>query len=479
VAQDQKTFWRAICKSPDDDTVRLVYADWLEEHGYTPRAGARVDRSDPLALGRARAEFIRVQCALARLPIGDPRHTDLEVREHLLLREHRETWLEELPEWLRRSISVVNPVAFGRGFVSTMRHGAYQYAVHARGLATGSVIDEVEFRDLSSADVPRVAACAHLPRLRRLQMEPHTVAEHLPILTSPRLTGLRALRLDDPTLGDSNPVKSFGKLLAAHAFRTLEALELPLSRRYEEPILGGLIRHLGAAPLDRLTRLNLVSRPVAAKHWQALLDAAYAPRLTELLMNVDPDPAVLEVLVGTERLSALRRLLLAVPRRDHGPTAPADGARVLATAKHLPNLVDLRLHHCNDAALKHLAGAPILEQLTELHIAYSTYSNGGITVRGWRALAGSPWLRNLTRLQLYQNDLTDDGLCALAASPHLGKLAELNVSSEPITEDGLSALADSPHLPALRVVWAGLDSAGWGDDAERIRKRFAGRFQVI
>ena len=42
---------RAVFDSPYDDTPRLVFADWLEEHG------------DPL-----RAEFIRLQCELAGQP---------------------------------------------------------------------------------------------------------------------------------------------------------------------------------------------------------------------------------------------------------------------------------------------------------------------------------------------------------------------------------------------------------------------------
>src|SRR5437899_1980594 len=39
----------AIRAAPDDDAPRLVYADWLDEHGHPERA-----------------EFIRVQCELAR-----------------------------------------------------------------------------------------------------------------------------------------------------------------------------------------------------------------------------------------------------------------------------------------------------------------------------------------------------------------------------------------------------------------------------
>lgn len=42
-------FLSAIRAAPDDDAPRLIYADWLEDHGEA-----------------ARAEFIRVQCELAR-----------------------------------------------------------------------------------------------------------------------------------------------------------------------------------------------------------------------------------------------------------------------------------------------------------------------------------------------------------------------------------------------------------------------------
>jgi uncharacterized protein (TIGR02996 family) len=47
---DDAAYLRAVCWSPFDDGPRLVYADWLEERGEC-----------------ARAEFVRVQCGLARL----------------------------------------------------------------------------------------------------------------------------------------------------------------------------------------------------------------------------------------------------------------------------------------------------------------------------------------------------------------------------------------------------------------------------
>jgi uncharacterized protein (TIGR02996 family) len=87
-------FLKTILDDPGADSPRLVYADWLEEHG------------DP------RAEFIRVQCELARLPEDAPRRDLLGDRRDQLLRAHRETWWAEIPEWARPHCE------FTRGFVS-------------------------------------------------------------------------------------------------------------------------------------------------------------------------------------------------------------------------------------------------------------------------------------------------------------------------------------------------------------------------
>jgi uncharacterized protein (TIGR02996 family) len=77
MSQDE-AFLQAIIDHPDDDTPRLVYADWLEEHGQPDRAA-----------------LIRVQCELARLPEGDPRRPVLEARERALL-AHQDQWLGRL-----------------------------------------------------------------------------------------------------------------------------------------------------------------------------------------------------------------------------------------------------------------------------------------------------------------------------------------------------------------------------------------------
>src|SRR5262245_4478035 len=72
----------AILDDPEDDTPRLVYADWLEEHG---------DEADA-----DRAAFIRVQVDLARLGEGDPRRGELLARERDLRQTHEGEWTAPL-----------------------------------------------------------------------------------------------------------------------------------------------------------------------------------------------------------------------------------------------------------------------------------------------------------------------------------------------------------------------------------------------
>src|SRR4051794_30785677 len=76
----------AIRDRPDDDALRLVLADWLEDHGDSEQA-----------------EFIRVQIERARLPDEDDRQAELEARERRLLLKHAERWVPaELPlSWTR------------------------------------------------------------------------------------------------------------------------------------------------------------------------------------------------------------------------------------------------------------------------------------------------------------------------------------------------------------------------------------------
>jgi uncharacterized protein (TIGR02996 family) len=115
----------AVLSRPADDGPRLVYADWLDEHGV------------PL-----RANFIRVQCALASLECGRevspslPAYRDLE-RKCWAAKEEDDEWIlpdgtedlfpagrhEAIPQdFHRKSVSrnVLPVIVWRRGFIHSI-----------------------------------------------------------------------------------------------------------------------------------------------------------------------------------------------------------------------------------------------------------------------------------------------------------------------------------------------------------------------
>ena len=89
-------FLNAICADPEDDTVRLVFADWLDENGAADRA-----------------EFIRLQIERARLRARGTDSEELANRDIEFRRTRGDVWRQELPR-----LSGVNWHRFWRGFVS-------------------------------------------------------------------------------------------------------------------------------------------------------------------------------------------------------------------------------------------------------------------------------------------------------------------------------------------------------------------------
>src|SRR3954451_2032774 len=115
----EDAFLQAIFEEPDDDTHRLVYADWLEEHGRPERA-----------------EFLRVQVELAALGEGDGRRASLEPRERELLARHEGDWAAGLP-------GLVDFWVFRRGFVEEVGLSAREFLARARDLFRLAPVREV------------------------------------------------------------------------------------------------------------------------------------------------------------------------------------------------------------------------------------------------------------------------------------------------------------------------------------------------
>lgn len=203
MAHDE-AFIQSIREAPGDDAPRLIYADWLEEHGQAERA-----------------EFIRVQCRLAGLSEDAPDKPELQSRAEDLLRKnwnewagplraivgpwyarYGEPWGEEYhPDALRR---------FQRGFVDTLALVAEDFLQHVEQLKR-----LVPLRELRLWGAGRCAdRLAKEPGLAGLSVlsfndyydAPLTAGDAAALAKSPYLNGLSALYLGRNSLGDDGVV---------------------------------------------------------------------------------------------------------------------------------------------------------------------------------------------------------------------------------------------------------------------------------
>jgi uncharacterized protein (TIGR02996 family) len=153
---EREALLRAICDNPDEDTPRLVFADWLQENG-----------------DEERAEFIRLQCEAARLAADDGRLEELIRRAGGLQRQFGKRWLNELPVpdkaqigW-KEAPGWLDGETFDRGFACQLFvQTAGLLAKHANVLFAASPV-----RRLLIWNIKRGDKLAKIPQLRHL----HTI----------------------------------------------------------------------------------------------------------------------------------------------------------------------------------------------------------------------------------------------------------------------------------------------------------------
>jgi uncharacterized protein (TIGR02996 family) len=153
---DRTAFLRAIRAAPDDDALRLAFADWLEERG------------DPLG------EFIRLQCALepVRDRYHDERVEELRRREEQLLKEHRAEWLGPLDDLTGDYPHVPGhgTFHFRRGFVEAIHLPVPAFLDRAEELrAWCPLLREATFFRVRGAG-RELARSAHLEAFRRIEL---------------------------------------------------------------------------------------------------------------------------------------------------------------------------------------------------------------------------------------------------------------------------------------------------------------------
>jgi uncharacterized protein (TIGR02996 family) len=406
VAAD-KGFLHAIIENPQDDTPRLIYADWLEEHG------------DP-----GRAEFIRVQCELARTDEADERSTLLRERAWELLRQHGRGWREELQAWAQGA----SPW-FRRGFVAGIATTARQFLSSGKGLCGRTPLESVRLRDPRER-LNELAQCASLSRLSELVLD---------LLSGTRtrldLDGLRVL-LASPHLGRLQSLDLSGSGLGPRGAEVLAespaVANLSMLSLVGAEVNSAAIEWLAASPArERCSILRLRANEVSG--WGAAALARFTS-LRVLTLGLNPlGGEGVGALAGSPHLTSLAWL-------DLDQTRPGrDGIAALASSPHLRNLrrLSLEANGLDDEAVELLLTSPHLHRLTHLDLY-----NNRITDRGVALLAGSSRLGSLRELSLGFNPISAQGAAVLAGAAWLKQLSYLRLDYTRIGEEGRALLRD-------------------------------------
>jgi uncharacterized protein (TIGR02996 family) len=405
VTSEQQALLWAIIDRPDEDTPRLVYADWLDEHG-------------PTGADRARAAFIRLQIEAARLEEYDPRRLDLEGQAEALLNVQREdgvprAWLAGLEGWMVNH----HYGSFERGFPALVTVKPDELLDRGHELWAVTPIRRLNtWEGWRPGTEPRDAEfvrCPHLARLRSLNLQgvPSSVAGLPALFASPHLEGLDYLGV---------------------------------YRASEQPWLLSLF---GSPLRDTLTGLGLASYDLGADV-RALSDSGLLGRLRRLHFQCSGAAWTAE---ASQALAAgptgrLEELGL------HSVNLSGPALRALAAAPPLPALerltISSRFTADTVAALAEWLASDRLPRLRALEIPYSP----ALGAAGVAALADCPGLARLRDLDLTGDRLGNRGARALAASPHLANLRVLRLEQNGIPGTAARALAEAPHLKGLRVL---------------------------
>lgn len=325
---------QGILANPDEDTYRLVYADWLEENGQS-----------------LRGEFIRVQCALARIAGDDPARFGLAQREHELLSKHGSALEIDLPAVVRDHFQC----DMHRGFIEEVRTTATYFLKGAGGLLRRTPLRVAELRYVDAA---QLAAFSGLARLSGLSLSNLYAAGLETLAASPHLTGLKELRVYwvyDCT------ADRFLELLAFPAFAKLTDLTFC-------GLAGtGVLWRVATAPACAALTAFTYAGALNTDDVRALAQSPHVARLTTLKLfnHTNAGAGILPLLAGSPHLAGLTTLTI-----DSGGIPEAD--------------------------IEALAATPYLRNLTDLSLGWV-----GLTPSGWEKLLRSPNLPRLTRLHAH------------------------------------------------------------------------------
>lgn len=391
---DRAALLAAVCERPDDDTPRLVYADWCDDHGDAEYA-----------------RFIRAQVELARVPEWDPLRVRAWHRERGLVTGSPFRTQYHMPQ-------LTGTDSFRRGFPWAVEYpAAAEFAADAGDLFARAPVQSfstcARYRE-PPPDPHALVTERRFAQLRRLafsltRYEGDVIRQ---LAESPHLTGVTEMAFEFDAIRDGGLVELFGSGLPGRLTR----LRLHSTNQVRAALPAGYGR------TSTLRSLTLSEAGLGGSGLPDVLSSPLFRGLVELDLSGNRlGPTGLTELAASPAVSTLESLTL-------WKTAPGvPGVRALAASPALANLRRLSLRGCDlgPVAAKALAQSPHLRDLAVLDLA-----GNAIGDKGAQALAESPHLRNLIDLDLMHARLTDRGAAALLDSPVTANLVHLGVAGD-------------------------------------------------
>jgi uncharacterized protein (TIGR02996 family) len=412
---------QAIFEAPDDDALRLVFADWLQERGK-PRLAAR-------------GELMRVQCALARDGLDGRHRQELEASERELLRAHRKAWLGPLVQHVRRW-------SYRRGLAEVSMSAGKLLKKSETQLSQALARAWVWGIEFESATT-RWEALASSPLLRGLGKltfaRPPLPEAGLLALTKGALPLLHELVIAADGIGDDG----LRALAQTRSWPRLARLSIEFNPFTPEPPItpAGLSSFVESRLCGQLRALDLSGSGAGPAGLEALAASPQVSNLRSLRLHfADAQDRGAAALANSINLDHLE--LLSLPNNY----ITAAGAAALALSAELPNLrsLDLFANRVGQEGALALLNSQTRSALDELGLRFCDLDDAAAA-----AIANCPGLARFRALDLGHNRLTATGVVDLAASAHTKNLQHLSLVDNPLGDEGARALASSPHLAGL------------------------------
>jgi len=444
---DEHALMAAIRNNPDEDTPRLIYADWLDEHATTDAQ-------------RARAELIRAQCELARMSkqaSESERAEQLSARVDELIEKFGSEWSKGFPH------DANEPTYFVGGFLRRLATTAAECLKHPPPAWHREPFTSLHLSG-TVTDLKKLVTSGWLNGVWRLdvtltrQMGGDTLATAL--ANAECAASLRELRLWNERFTDKG-------LRALANGRFTELREISLMGQFT---VAGLDAVFKAPACARLNDVTLGHRGP----WQPGRSVRPGSELADLLAVAPCAPYLQKLWLsdcgmgdpGLARLVTCGRF----PKLDWlhlGHEEPGSRFRRALAHPALPALRELLLGSCNisDTIVSALATSPLMARIEELDLTLNS-----LTATSARALARSNQCGALKNLNIGFNDLGDDGIRALVTSRKFTNLKSLHIDNNDLTDAGADAVLKSPWVSELEELGLGYNLLSSAKRAECVRK---------